>query len=66
MLVVVVDSTSRPRFFVGVTVDLAGRLCFGAIVGFAIGPDRVDGLAIGGAILMGSDVAVGFSGLSLW
>ena len=58
---VVVDPTGRPRFFVKAAVDPAGRLCF-----LAVGLDGADGLAIGGAVLMGVDVAVGFSGLSLW
>ena len=35
------------------------------MVGLAVGLDRAEGLAIGGAILTGADVAVGFSGLSL-
>ena len=48
-----VDPTGRPRFFVG------------AVVGLAIGLGRADGLAIGGAVLTGLDVAVGFSGLFL-
>ena len=43
---------SRPHFFVG------------AAVGLVIG--RTMDLAIGGAVLTGTDIAVGFSGLSLW
>ena len=53
----VMDPTSWPRFFVGAAMGLAGQLYFvGAFVG----------LAIDGAVLTGSKVAVGFSGLSLW
>ena len=48
----VVDPTGWPRFFVWATVGLAGWPCVG--------------LAIGGAVSMGREVAVGFSGLSLW
>ena len=51
-MVVVVDLAGRPRFFVGATVGL--------VIGGAVG------LAIGGAVSTGTDVAVGFSGLSLW
>ena len=47
-------------------VDPIGRPCFGAVVGLTIGLGGADGLAIGGAVSTGSDVAVGFSGLSLW
>ena len=50
----VVEPTSRPRFFVG------------AVVGLAVGLSGADGLAIGGAVLTEADIAVGFSGLSLW
>ena len=39
--------------------------CFGAVVGLVAGLDRADGLAIGRAVLTGSDVAVGFFGLYL-
>ena len=35
-------------------------------MGLAVGLGRVDGLAIGGAVLTEREVAVGFSGLSLW
>ena len=56
-----VDPIGRPRFFVGAAVDLPGRPCF-----LAVGLGGADGLAIGGAVSTGSDVAVGFSGLSLW
>ena len=49
---VVVVLACRPRFFVG------------AAMGLAI--SEAMGLAIGGAVSMGTDVAVGFSGLSLW
>ena len=56
-----VDPIDWPRFFVGTAVDPAGRPRF-----LAVGLGGADGLAIGGAISTGSDVAVGFSGLSLW
>ena len=46
------DLAGQPRFFVGAAVGL--------VIGGAVG------LAIGGAVLTGTDVAVGFSGLSLW
>ena len=49
---VVVDLADRPRFFVE------------AAVGLAI--SEVVGLAIDKAILIGTDVAIGFFGLSLW
>ena len=58
-----VDPIGWPRFF---AVDPASRPCFGAVVGFAISLGGADGLAMGGAVLPGSDVVVGFSGLSLW
>ena len=61
-----VDPTGRPRFFVGATVDPVGWPRFGAIVGLAVGLGGADGLAIGGTVSTGSDVAVGFFGLSLW
>ena len=57
-----VDPIGRPRFF---AVDPAGRPRFGAVVGLAIGLGGADGLAIGGVVSTGSDIAVGFSGLSL-
>ena len=57
-----VDPIGWPRFFV---VDTAGRPRFGAVVGLAVGLGGADGLAIGGAVLTGADVAIGFSGLSL-
>ena len=43
-------------------VDLAGQPCFfvRAVVGLGIG--KTVGLAIDGAILMGTDIAVGFLG----
>ena len=49
-------------------MGLAGRPHFfdGAVVGLAVGLVGADGLAIGRAVLTGADVAVGFSGLSLW
>ena len=43
----------------------AGWPCFGAVVGLVAGLGGADGLAIGVAVLTGSDVAVGFFGLSL-
>ena len=52
LVVVVVDLVGRPRFFVE------------AIVSLAIG--RVVYLVIGEAVSTETDVAVGFSGLSLW
>ena len=58
-----VDPIGRPRFF---AMDPASRTYFGAVVGLAIDLGGVDGLTIGGAVLTGADVAVGFSGLSLW
>ena len=58
-----VDPISRPRFFV---VDTGGWPRFGAIVGLAVDLGRADGLAIDGAVSTELDVAVGFSGLSLW
>ena len=60
-----VDPTGWPRFFVGAAVDSAGRPRYGAVIGLAVGLGGVDGLAIGGAVSTGSDVTVGFSGLSL-
>ena len=36
------------------------------VVDLAVGLGGAEGLAIGGAILTGEDVAVSFSGLSLW
>ena len=61
-LVVVVDLASRPRFFVGATVGLLDRPHFSvrAIIGFIVG------LPIGRAVSTEVNVAVGFSGLSLW
>ena len=50
----VVDPAGGPRFFVG------------AVVALAIGLGGADGLAISGAVSIEADVAVGFSGLSLW
>ena len=51
-------------------VDLVGRPCFHfigmSVVGLAVGPGGTEGLAIGGAVWTGADVAVGFSGFSLW
>ena len=51
-MIVVVDLAGQPHFFVGAAVGLG---ISGAV-----------GLAIDGAVLTGTDVAVGFSGLSLW
>ena len=51
-----VDPTSRPRFhFIGMSV----------VVDLAVGLGGVEGLAIGGAVLTGADITVGFSELSL-
>ena len=36
------------------------------IVDLAVGLDKAEGLAIDGAISIGTDVAVGFFGLFLW
>ena len=65
-MMVVVDPTGWPRFFVGASIDPAGRPRFGAVVDLAVGLDVADGLAIGGAILTGREVAVSFFRLSLW
>ena len=46
------DLTSQSHFFI--------RAAVGLVIGGAVG------LAIGGAVSTGTDVAVGFSGLSLW
>ena len=62
----VVDPISWPRFFVEAAIDPANRPCFGAVIGLAVSLGGADGLAISGAVLMGSDVAVGLSGLFLW
>ena len=56
-LLVVMDLTSWPRFFVGAVI---GPISWPLFVGTFVG------LAIGRAILTGREVAVGFSGLSLW
>ena len=55
----VVDPIGRPRF--GAVVNSVGWPRF-----LAVGLGGADDLAIGGAVLTGSDVAVNFSGLSLW
>ena len=67
-VLVVVDPTSRPHFYVGAAMSPADRPCFfvGAVVGLAISLGRADGLVIGKAVLTGADVAVSFYGLSLW
>ena len=50
------DLAGQPRFyFIGMSV-----------VGLIVGLKRAKGLAIGGAVLTGANVAIGFSGLSLW
>ena len=36
------------------------------VVDLAVGLGKAQGLAIGGAILTGANVAVGFSGVFLW
>ena len=52
----VVNSASQPCFrFIGMSV-----------VGLAIGLSGAKSLAIGGTILTGADVAIGFSELFLW
>ena len=48
----VMDLVGQPRFFIGAAMSLV--------------IDGMVGLAIGGAVSTGTDVAVGFSGLSLW
>ena len=58
LFTMVVDLVGRPHFFVRAPVGLISWPRF--FVGAAIG------LAIGGAILTGREVVVGFSGLSLW
>ena len=50
----VVKPTSWLRFFVG------------AVMSLAVGLDRANGLTISGAVLTGVDIAIDFSGLSLW
>ena len=49
-------------------VDLTGQSCFRFIEVSAVslGINGAVSLAIGGAILMGADIAVSFSGFSLW
>ena len=51
-MVMMIDLTSQSRFFVG------------AVVGLAI--DRTVGLAIGRAVLIKTNVTIGFFGLFLW
>ena len=52
-----VDPTGRPRFrFIGMSV----------VVDLAVGLSGVEGLAIGGAVSTGANIAIGFFGLSLW
>ena len=62
------DLAGRPSFFVGAAIGPASRPYFRfievSVVG--IGLSEADGLAIGGAVLKEADVAVRFSGLSLW
>ena len=65
MVMVVVDPIGWSRFFIGATVDPAGRPGFGAVVGWAVSLGGTDGLAISGAILTGREIVIGFSGLSL-
>ena len=55
-----VDRAGQSRFFIGAAMSSAGWPCFGAVVGLAAGLVGADGLAIGGAVLTRSDVAVGF------
>ena len=53
----VMDPTGWPCFrFIGMSV----------VVDLAVNLGRAEGLAIGGAVSTGADIAVGFSGLSLW
>ena len=64
------DPAGRPRFFVRAVVGLASRPCFRfigmSVVSLAVSLGGAEGLAIGGAVSMGADVAFGFSRLSLW
>ena len=68
VVVMMVDLVSRPCFFVGAAMGPIDRPHFRftgmSVVGVGLG--RADGLVIDGAVLMGADVAVGFTGLSLW
>ena len=48
-----------------VVVNLIGQLRFFIRAAVGLNISRVIGLAIGGVVLMGTDVAVDFSGLSL-
>ena len=69
-MVVVVVLAGWPRFFVGAAMSPASwpRFHFTgmSMMGIAIGLGRANGLTIGGAISTGADVAMDFSGLSLW
>ena len=62
-----VNPTGWSRFFVGATVGPEGRPRFfiRAVVGLAVSLDGADSLPIGGAVLTGADITVGFFGLSL-
>ena len=52
-----IDPTGRPHFrFIGMSV----------VMDLAVGLGGAEGLAIGGAVSTGVDVAVGFSGLFMW
>ena len=64
----VVDLADWPRFFVRAAMGSAGWPCFRFIGISIMGVDLggVDSLAIGEAVSTGVDVAIGFSGLSLW
>ena len=70
LVVVVIDLANRPRFFVGAAMDLPGwpyfRFIEMFVVELAVSLGKADDLAISRAVLMGADVVVGFSGLSLW
>ena len=62
------DLTSRPYFFAGAAIGPANwpyfRFIEMSVVNVGLG--RADGLIIGGAILRGADVAIGFFKLFLW
>ena len=66
-MLVVVDLISRLHFYVKAAMGLVIWPCFfiGVGVGLAVSLGRVNGLAIGEAVLTGADVADGFSRLFL-
>ena len=47
-------------------VDLISQSCFFVRVAIGLGIGEMVDLTIGGAISIGTDIAVSFSGLSLW